>query len=158
MRTVSFTVKDVNGRRGIFSFGVGDAYDDGTYTEIYALLDAIRAASECQIVAISMTKLLDLGDLSDNDPPSQAGEHSLVDDQAIMVFRAASGTETRVTVPGPLRTMFDAAGGFSDADVDEAGAPALAIIAAGQTEPLLCTRENATVQYKKGWRKGQHHS
>lgn len=158
MRTVSFSVVDINNRRGIFSFPVQDAYDDGVYAEIYGFLDAIRAASECQIANVSITKSLPVSGLADNDPATQNGEHSLVDDQAILTFRSDSGVETRVTVPGPIRTLFDASGGFSDANVDEEGAPMLAILAAGITEPLLCTRENAAVAWKKGWRKGQHHS
>lgn len=156
MIQVNVTWKDSFGAEIVTGFFV----EDGTLPDtagLITLLNALRAASQAEIVKYSLTLPGDVADLT-NGAASAAGSYDRVRDQAVLQFIAPdTGQFSTTTVPCPLDTIFIATGAYAQAEVDPADSLVTAIDTAAQAGGLMVAAGNAVLAFRKGWRKGQKH-
>ena len=157
MIQVNITWKDTFGAEVVTGFFVAD----GTAVDaagLLALINALRAASQAEIVKYSITVPGDITDLT-NGAAAATGSYDRVQDQAILQFLAPATSQlSTTTVPCPLDTIFDAAGPYAQAQVDVTDSLVAAVDAAGQAGGLLVAAGGSPLELRKGWRRGQRHA
>jgi len=152
---VQVSYDDWRGKRGTFGFLMDAAFNAAPYTELIAALNALRAASQCTITQVMIADVFDISVLT-NPAAGGATSDATINEQAVLAFRSTSGSDVKVSLPGPLDTIFVATGGYAGQDVDELDALVVALVDA--LEVIGVDRGEAQYSYRKGWRRGHPHS
>jgi hypothetical protein len=153
---VQVTFEDWRGKSSTFGFLIDSTYAVAPHTELRTALNALRAASDCKIVKVTLSDVLDLTGLA-NPAAVNTNSNSVINEQAVMSYRSLIGTDVKLSVPGPLDALFTASGGYADQDIDETATEVANLNAALLGVGLMDRSENL-VFFRKGWRRGQPHS
>lgn len=154
---VNVTYQDVNAKTGVFGFLIDATYAVTPFTELLALIQDLLDATQCLISKVTVATELDISGLTGNTATG-AGSFDRVDDQAVLAFRGVSGIDVKLSIPAPVDAMFESSGAHAMQDVDPDSTEVAGIIATGVTEPVLASRAEDVLAFRKGWRKGQSHS
>lgn len=144
-------------KRGAFSFKIDEAYDDGIYAEILAFVQDLLDASSAKVHQLTVARVLDISTLTSNTAVN-TGTYDRIDDQAVLAWRSAINEDVKLSIPAPELLLFMTTGSHAEQDVDPAAALMTAIVATGETVPLLVSISEGALSFRKGWRKGQKHS
>jgi len=156
VKRLTVKYKDVSGDDVTLQYIIDNAYTQ-TSAELLAFIQDLQDASQCRIEEAFLSAEVDLATITGRTA-TDTGPYKTVDDKAIFVLtRSDDGGRMRVSVPAPEVLLFDQTGAYAFQAVDLSSALALALIATGQTEPLLGTPGDGAATFVKGWRLGQHH-
>jgi len=153
---VSITYQDWRGKVGTFAFLIDSTFAAAPRTELLAALNALRAASQCEITQVVLSDVIDISGLTNGVATGNAGS-GLISEQAVLAFRSAVGTDVKLSIPGIVDAAFVQAGGFAGQDIDPTNAAMVTLLGALEDTGLIDKSENA-VAFRKGWKRGMPHS
>lgn len=137
---------------------IDDSQVGASDVDLLAFLQDLQDMSQAKLLKATVERILDISGLTGSQPVS-TGSFDSVGDKAILQWRKDAGSGvSSFSVPAPIDGIFQASGEYALADVDPTATEIVAMIATGETVPLLVTSEGTTVSFRKGWRSGQRHS
>lgn len=149
--------RDAQGREKTLSYNIKSTYS-ATSSELLAMIQALQACSQADVVEAHLSLSVDVSGITGSQPTS-SGSFDSVEDMVILLWDRDDNTgKIRVSVPAPLDTIFIQTGTYALQDVDASDSLILAVIAAGDTEPVLASPQDGGLTFDKGWRKALPHS
>lgn len=158
---LTLTYEDYNGRRGTFQLKVQAGLGPAN-AELLAMVQEHVDLSLCQLVEASLSQAMDISGLTNPVAQQDVGNDSVEEQAAFQGRRTDGGGFTRISVPGPIDTIFVTTGAYAGADVDPTNADVVAFLNAALAATIAGKIWEAPgdepIDFDKAWRKGRKHS